>query len=92
MAPAAKKRAETGLRRHTRKHLATSNKRWLYLSAGNVGVMDSLQLLKGLTLLVCTILNFQLAMTLAVESVDNGNTDMASVNAVIDAVAMNLKR
>ena len=90
MAPAAKRRAETGLRRRTRKRLATSNERWLHLSAGNVGVMDSLQSLMGSTSLVCTILNFQLAMALAVENVANGNTDMAAVNSVINAVAMNL--
>ena len=90
MAPAAKRRAETGLHRCTRKHLATSNKQWLHLSAGDVGVMDSLQSLMGSTSLVCTILNFQLAMALAVESVADGNTDMAAVNSVIDAVAMNL--
>ncbi len=29
-------------------------------------------------------------MALAVESVDDGNTDMAAINSVIDAVAMNL--
>ena len=52
--------------------------------------MDSLQSLMGLTLLVCTVLNFQLAMALAVESVADGNTDMAAVNAVIDTVLVNL--
>ena len=45
--------------------------------------MDSLQSSMGLTSLVCTILNFQLAMALTVESVADGNTDMAAVNAVI---------
>ena len=90
MAPAAKRSAETGLHCRTRKHLATSNERWLHLSAGNIGVMDSLQSLMGSASLVCIILNFQLAMALAVESVADGNTDMATVNSVIDAVAMNL--
>ena len=53
--------------------------------------MDSLQLSMGLTLLVCTILNFQLAMTLVVESVAaNGNIDMTAVNAVADTVSVNL--
>jgi multisubunit Na+/H+ antiporter MnhF subunit len=52
--------------------------------------MDSLQSSMGLTSLVCTILNFQLAMALAVESVADGNTDMAAVTAVIDTVVMNL--
>ena len=52
--------------------------------------MDSLQLSMGLTSLVCTVLNFQLAMALAVESVADGNTDMAAVNAVIDTVSVNL--
>jgi hypothetical protein len=52
--------------------------------------MDSLQSSMGLTSLVCTILNFQLAMALAIESVANGNTDMAAVNAVIDTVSVNL--
>jgi hypothetical protein len=52
--------------------------------------MDSLQSSMGLTSLVCTVLNFQLAMALAVESVANGNTDMAAVNAVIDTVSVNL--
>ncbi len=90
MAPAAKRCAETGLRRRTRKCLATSNERWLHLSASNVDVMDSLQSLMGSTSLVCTILNFQLAMALAVKSVADGNTDMAAINSVIDAVAVNL--
>ena len=45
--------------------------------------MDSLQSSKGLTSLVCTVLNFQLVMALAVESAADGNTDMAAVNAVI---------
>ena len=44
----------------------------------------------GSTSLVCTILNFQLVMALAVESVVDGNTDMAAINAVIGAIAMNL--
>ena len=52
--------------------------------------MDSLQSLMGLTSLVCTILNFQLTMALAVESVADGNTDMAAINAVIDTVSVNL--
>ena len=52
--------------------------------------MDSLQSSKGLTSLVCTVLNFQLVMALAVESVADGNTDMAAVNAVIDTVSVNL--
>ena len=52
--------------------------------------MDSLQSSMGLTSLVCTVLNFQLAMALAVESVADGNTDMATVNAVIDTFVMNL--
>ena len=52
--------------------------------------MDSLQSLMGLMSLVCTILNFQLVIALAVESVADGNTDMAAVNAVIDTVSMNL--
>jgi len=73
MDPAAKRRAETGLRRRTRKRLATSNERWLHLSAGDVGLMDSLQSLMGLTSLVSTVLNFQLAMALVVESVADGN-------------------
>ena len=90
MAQTAKQRAETGLRRRKRKRLATSNERWLHLSAGEVGVMDSLQSSMGLTSLVCTVLNFQLAMALAVESVADGNTDMAAVNAVIDTVSVNL--
>jgi len=81
MAPAAKR---------TRKYIATSNKQWLHISAGKVGVMDSLQSLTGLTSLICTVLNFQLAMALAVESVADGNTDMAAINAVIDTVVMNL--
>ena len=86
MAQTAKRCAETGLRRRKRKCLATSNERWLHLSAGKVGVMDSLQSSMGLTSLVCTILNFQIAMALAVESVADGNTDMAAVNAVINTV------
>ena len=57
MAPAAKRLAETGLRRRTRKRLATSNERWLHLSTGEFGVMDSLQSSMGLTSLVCTVLN-----------------------------------
>ena len=63
MAPEAKQRAETGLRRHTRKCLATSNKRWLHLSlsAGEVGVVDSLLSSMGLTSLVCTDLFFVFA-------------------------------
>ena len=44
----------------------------------------------GLMSLVCTVLNFQLAMALAVESVADGNTDMAAVTAVIDTDMMNL--
>ena len=52
--------------------------------------MDSLQSSMGLTSLFCTVLNFQLTMALAVESVADGNTDMAAVNSVIDAVAKNL--
>ena len=52
--------------------------------------MDSLQSLMDLTSLVCTVLNFLLAMALAVESVADGNTDMAAVNAVIDTVSVNL--
>ena len=90
MAQTAKQHAETSLHRRKRKRLATSNERWLYLSAGEVGVMDSLQSLMGLTSLVCTVLNFQLAMALAVESVADGNTDMVAVNAVIDTVSVNL--
>ena len=43
--------------------------------------MDSLQSSMGLTSLFCTVLNFQLAMALAVE---------AAVNAVIDTVSVNL--
>jgi hypothetical protein len=63
MAPEAKRRAETGLRRRTRKCLATLNKRWLHLSlsAGKVGVMDSLQSSMGLASLVCTDLFFVFA-------------------------------
>jgi hypothetical protein len=76
MARAAVRRAVTGLRRRKRKRLSTSNERWLHLSAGEVGVMDSLQSSMGLTSLFCTVLNFQLAMALAVESVADGNTDM----------------
>ena len=52
--------------------------------------MDSLQSSMGLTSLFCTVLNFQLAMALAVESVADGNTDMAAINAVIDTVSVNL--
>ena len=52
--------------------------------------MDSLQSSMGLTSLFCTVLNFQLAMALAVESVADGNTDMAAVNAVADTISMNL--
>ena len=52
--------------------------------------MDSLQSSMGLTSLVCTVLNFQLVMALAVESVADGNTDMAAINAVIDTVSVNL--
>jgi hypothetical protein len=52
--------------------------------------MDSLQSSMGLTSLVCTILNFQLAMALTVESVADGNTDMAAVNAVIDTAYLGL--
>jgi hypothetical protein len=52
--------------------------------------MDSLQSLMDLTSLVCTILNFLLAMALAVESVADGNTDMAAVNAVIDTISVKL--
>ncbi len=52
--------------------------------------MDSLQSLMDLTSLVCTVLNFQLTMALADESVAEGNTDMATVNAIIDTVVMNL--
>jgi hypothetical protein len=52
--------------------------------------MDSLQSLMDLTSLVCTVLNFLLAMALAVESVADGNTDMAAVNAVIDTISVKL--
>ena len=53
--------------------------------------MDSLQSLMDLTSLVCTVLNFQLAMALVVESVAaDGNTDMTAVNAVVDTISMNL--
>jgi len=53
--------------------------------------MDSLQSLMDLTSLVCTVLNFQLAMALVVESVAvDGNTDMTAVNAVADTISMNL--
>ena len=90
MAQTAKQRAETGLRCRKRKHLATSNKRWLHLSAGKVGVMDSLQSSMGLTSLVCTVLNFQLVMALAVESVADGSNDMAAINAVMDTALVNL--
>jgi hypothetical protein len=63
MALEAKRRAESGLRRYTRKRIATLNKRWLHLSlsAGKVGVMDSLQPSMGLTSLVCTNLFFVFA-------------------------------
>jgi len=64
MAQTAKQHAETGLRHRKRKHLATLNEQWFHLCAGKVGVMDSLQLLMGLTSLVCTVLNFQLTMAL----------------------------
>ncbi len=85
-AQTAKRCAETGLRCRKRR-LATSNEQWLHLSAGEVDVMDSLQTLMGLTLLVCIVLNFQLAMALFAESVAaNGNTDMTAVNAVVDTV------
>ena len=89
MPPAAKRRAETNLRRRKPKRQATANERWLHLSSAETDLQSAIQVvLYTMSTFIMAMMQL-LVLVLAVEATaDDEDAEYEMIDAAVDSVSI----